>query len=457
MIDFFRCRAASICGSLATSLLALLPLGCGEDDAWPRPTQVEVALADLQPTVVRVSWHTDAPSVGYVEYGTDSAMALSTAFEVTPATEHSQLLLGLTADTAYSLRVVTWDGKQAGAGDVESVRTGVPSEKVPAFAASGHGFEGFAVEALRGERAGVALIDAAGAIVWYHAETSGKQPLRARLSADKTSILYNLQATEADSSPDSQLIRVMLDGSPGAALELGLPVRDFLELPDGKLAALVDDEHGDGVRSADIVELGDHGVITHVWSATDCFDPSEINSDAPGSAWLDANALDYVDAKDKAARAYYVGLAGFSSIVKVRPETGECDWVLGTLGKSLDFEPGATPFLHQSGFDAYGNRVLVFDSREAGDVSRVVEYEIDADAATATELGSYAAEDASYAGEVGSVTRQVDGGWLIGWGDAGRLELVQKGNSVWSVDGGGASFGYHSLADTLYLGDSRKP
>lgn len=456
MIDFLRCRAAGIHGSLV-AMLALLPLGCGEDDAWPRPAQVELALSELQPTVVKVSWHTDARSVGYVEYGTDAAMALSTALETTPATEHSQLLLGLTADTAYSLRVVTWDGKQAGASAVESVRTGALAAKLPAFAASGHGFEGFAVVPLQGENAGVALLDAAGDVVWYHAETSGKQPLRARLSADKTSILYNLSGADADSGPDSEIVRVMLDGSPGADLELGLPVRDFLELPDGKLAALVDGELGDGTRSADILELDEHGVRTHVWSATDCFDPAKTKGDAVGSAWVDANALDYVDAKDKAARAYYVGLAGFSSIVKVLPETAECAWVLGTLGKSLDFAPGATPFLHQSGFDAYGNRVLVFDNREAGDVARVVEYEIDAEAATATELGTYDAPDARYVGEVGSVTRQVDGGWLIGWGDSGQLELVQKGDSVWSLDGRGNSFGYHSLSDTLYFGDSRKP
>ena len=232
---------------------------------------------------------------------------------------------------------------------------------------------------------------------------------------------------------------------------------DFLELPDGTLAALTSEPGADGVRDDAIVEVDPAGHATKLWSVSDCFDPAQTSGDGNASAWAGANALDYVDAADPSERAYYVGLRNFSSIVKVLPETGECSWVLGTTAASLEFAAYTRAFAHQTGFDVYGNRALVMDNGAPSDASRVVEYELDLAAGTATERQSYVEPNGSNVGELGGATRLVDGKWFVDWAGLGRAELVKDGASVWQLSAEGGLFGYATLAETLYAAESRRP
>lgn len=445
-----RPRAALFAGIALLSLL-----GCGEADAVRRPADVRADVAEIA-TVVRVSWRTEVAMVGYVEYGPDPEIDWSTPLETQPSLEHSQLLLGLRGDTAYSFRVITWDGREAGASSVLSVHTGDIPGKLPTFSQSGTGLDQLVLLPLRGANPGVAIVDAMGEVVWYHLDASGLEPLRARLSADKSSVLYNeVSVDEPDEA--SAIVRVALDGSQERSIAVPFLGHDFLELPDGRLAALTAEPNADGVRDDSIVEVDRAGSVSKVWSVSDCFDPEQMPGDGSPSAWAYANALDYVDAAEPNERAYYVGLRNFSSIVKVLPETGECSWVLGATGATLDFAADTQAFARQSGFDVYGNRVLVMDNGVAQDSSRVVEYELDVAAGTATERESYFEPNGDNVGELGSATRLVDGKWFVDWADLGRAELVKDGTSVWQLSAEGALFGYHTLAETLYAADSRRP
>jgi hypothetical protein len=87
----------------------------------------------------------------------------------------------------------------------------------------------------------------------------------------------------------------------------------------------------------------------------------------------------------------------------------------------------------------------------------VVEYELDFAAETAIERQSYVEPNGSNVGELGSATRLVDGSWFVDWASLGRAELVDDGASVWQLSAEGALFGYHTLAETLYAADSRRP
>jgi len=431
-------------------------LGCGESDAWREPSDVRAELAPDMATIVQVSWRTDEPSVGYVEYGQELGLDFSTPLETTPSRSHSQLLLGLTADTPYSFRVVSWDGREAGASAIRSVRTGPLPSQLPAFEESGSGLEGFVLVPFQGKDAGVVILDADGRVVWYHQDTSGLKPFRARLSADMSSVLYNLANVEQASSEDSAIVRVALDGSAVSSIPVPFLAHDFLELPDGKLAALSVDWDENGVRGDTIVEVDMDGEVTQVWSAFDCFDPALHMGDDAANAWTYANALDYVDSDDAQESAYYVGLQNFGSIAKVQRETGECEWVLGTTAASLEFAEDAGPLVHPSGFDVYSNRLLVLDSGLPSEASRVVEYELDLDAGSVSERESYTEPNGEFI-ELGSVTRLVNGSWLVNWASAGRIELVKDGAAVWELSAENATLGYHVLTETLYLGDSRKP
>jgi hypothetical protein len=86
-----------------------------------------------------------------------------------------------------------------------------------------------------------------------------------------------------------------------------------------------------------------------------------------------------------------------------------------------------------------------------------VEYELDLDAGRVSELESYSEPSGAFTGDLGAATRLVDGSWLVNWASAGRIELVQDGTAVWELSAEHASLGYHTLAETLYAGDSRRP
>jgi hypothetical protein len=439
-------------------VVALLLLGCGESGAWQHPSAVRLELGPELATVVRVSWNTEAPTRGYVEYGSDGARQWSTPLETVPSRSHSQLLLGLHADTDYSVRVITWDGREAGASGVQQVRTGVLPRQLPSFDQTGEGLDGFVVLPLRSPNPGVVILDPAGQIVWYHLDESGLEPLRARLAADAQSVIYNVVSVDEASSEESAIIRVPLDGSASAATPVPFLAGDFVELPDGKLAALAVERRDDGLRSDSIVEIDTDGTTTKAWSALDCFDPAVTPGDDPTLGWTYANALTYVHSdSDPAAQSYYVGLRNFSSIVKVARGSGDCAWVLGSAGATLDFAKGVTPFVHQSGFDVYSNRVLVMDNGLPSGASRVVEYELDSEASSVTERATYGEPQEKFAGELGAATRLVDGSWFVNWASLGRLELVEKDTSLWQLSAADASFGYHTLAKTLYAGEGRRP
>jgi hypothetical protein len=269
-------------------------------------------------------------------------------------------------------------------------------------------------------------------------------------------VLYN-EVNVDEPSEASAIVRVALDGSSEHSLPVPFLTHDFLELPDGTLAALTGEPGPDGVRDDSIVEVDAHGNLTKVWSVSDCFGPAELPGDGSGNDGAYANALDYVDAADRADRAYYVGLRNFSSILKVLPETGECAWVLGTAGATLEFGENTAAFVHQTGFDVYGNRVLVMDNGAPSEPSRVVEYELDLAAETATARQSYVEPKGSNVGELGAATRLVDGSWFVDWASLGRAELVKDGASEWQLSAKGARFGYHTLLETLYAADSRRP
>ena len=440
--------------ALPASIALLSLLGCGESDVLRHPSEVRAELTADVATVVRVSWRSDVTTVGYVEYGPTPEMAWTTPLETTPSREHAQLLLGLQSDTPYSFRVVTWDGREAGASAVQSVHTGDIPAELPKFSQTGKGFEQLVVLPLRGASPGVVIVDARGEVVWYHLDASGLEPLRARLSVDKASVLYN-QVSLDEPSEASAIVRVALDGSEERSISVPFLGPDFLELPDGTLAALTSEPGADGVRDDAIVEVDPAGHTTKVWSVSDCFDAAQMPGD--GSASAGANALDYVDAADPSERAYYVGMRNFSSIVKVLPETGECSWVLGTTAATLEFAADTRAFAQQSGFDVYGSRALVMDNGAPTDASRVVEYELDLAAGTATERQSYVEPNGSNAGELGGATRLVDGKWFVDWASLGRAELVKDGASLWQLSAEDARFGYATLAETLYAADSRRP
>jgi hypothetical protein len=440
--------------TLALVLAAGLPAcGGGGGDAR-RPTNVAAEVAEQVATVVKVRWTTESPTTGYVEYGPTTTLGLRTPTETTAATTHSAMLLGLTADTPCYYRVVTTDGVGTVAGGTASIRTGSLPLGLPTITAKGTPQPGFIIVPVVGTAVAVIILNGNGDIVWYHTDQRQLDFYRARLARDGKSLLYNAAKISGDPSPSSELVRVAFDGTEISSTPIPYLAHDFVELPDGTLAALAfeyRDFQGTRIAGNKVVEVAPDGTQRTAWTSWDCFDPAVIQGDNIQQGWTFANALDY----DGAADVYYVGMRNFSSIARVNRQTRACEWVLGLGAPTLTFAAGAPRFLHEHQFQVRGNHVLLMDNDGApGNESRVLEYELDLTAQTATLVGSYTSSPSVYTFVFGEPLRFDDGSTFINWGAAGQMErLDPSGTSIWKLNTeAGVAFGFHTLADSLYSG-----
>src|SRR5690606_27254671 len=136
------------------------------------------------------------------------------------APAHTARLLGLTANTTYYYRVVTWVGSDAvaltpndaGASGIATLQTGAFPVAVPTFQVEGAGFNRVVVAPLVNANT-VVVLDAVGTVVWAYPDQSGLSITRARLSLDKGSVLYNAVGPQGVATPNSAVVRVPLDAS----------------------------------------------------------------------------------------------------------------------------------------------------------------------------------------------------------------------------------------------------
>lgn len=437
------------------AMLAPLAAGCGDSPDARRPSNIVAEVSDRIATVVVVRWTTEVATTGYVEFGPTQALGNRTPLETTATQNHAATLLGLTADTPHFYRAVAAEGGTAvAASAVVSVRTGNLPVGLPGLTRIGDGYDGFVVTPILGAITAITIINSAGEIVWYHMDERQLDFYRARLSVDGKSLLYNAAKISGEPSPESEIVRVSFDGSESSAIPVPLLAHDFVEHPDGTLAALAFEDRdvaGARVRGNRLVEIATDGRQRTVWTSWNCFDPVAVPGDDPQQGWTFANALDYDAAED----VYYVGMRNLSSIARINRASGACEWVLGQYGATLAFAPGAARFLHQHQFEVRGRRVLVMDNDGApGDESRVVEYELDLASMQASQVWTYVASPSVYTFVLGEPVRLDDGGTFVNWSAAGQMErLDPSGTRIWKLNtGAGFVFGFHTLAASLYEG-----
>ena len=421
---------------------ALLLCGCGEVEI----TDLEAVVSDTIPTVVTVSWTTDEPTLGSVEFGPDESYSMVTSSESGYATEHVAYLVGLPAETPASYRVLVEaeDGATSVANDI--VTTGTLSGDLPELTVSGDGHSGFLAVPLIGAFTGPTVIDAQGNLVWYWPETRELEVYRVRPSLDGRSMLYNAASVSGDPAEDSEIVRVALDGSEVSSVPISLLAHDFVEHPDGTLAAIVveyRDVDGETLRGDQIVEVAPDGTQTVVWSAWDCFDPAETEHGEVDFGWTFANALDYDPVED----VYYLGIRNFSSITRIPRSTFECEWVIGDIGATQGVT-GGTPFMHEHQFQMLDDGLVIFDNDGLpGMESRAVEYEVDLDAGTVEQVWSYTADPVIYSFVLGDVHRFDGGDTLVTWSTGGQIDRVDpSGELLWRLK---TELGYAVVDDTV--------
>jgi Arylsulfotransferase (ASST) len=400
-------------------------------------------------TIVTATWSTTDSTRAMVRYSFDGADY--EAPRGAPATSHSATLRGIPSDTDVEIWIELEDGTTS---ESVSVTTGTLPTEMPTMTVEGSGQSGFLLTPLLGGTVGPIVVDGLGNIVWYHVDDSGLDVYRARMQGSGDGIIYNAASVSGDPADDSRLIKVSWDGSTVEEVPVPLLAHDFVELDDGSIIAIVveygKDDAGAEVRGDSLVEILPDGTQTPIWSAWDCFDPDVEIGDDPELGWTFANALDYDPDED----AFLLSLRNFSSIIQIDRASGSCDWGLGGEAGTLDIDGDS--FLHEHQFDRTPTGIVVFDNSGAGsNASRAIEYTLDLDAGTATEVWSYKPVPSVYSFVLGDAHRYDDGDTLVTFSVAGEVNRVTAdGDAEWVMNTElGAALGFVDPQDDLYLED----
>jgi len=427
--------------------LTLALVGCtgGDDKLGVEVLSADVVLSPNVATVATLDWSVEAPVAATVRYGTDER-TFDVAVDAT-ATEHQTLLLGVPAATEITWSILDADGGLMATG---TYTTGALPTELPSVEVTGGGHDQFMLTPLIGATTAAVILSPEGKIVWYHLDDRGLDVYRVRLASDGSGVVYNAASVSGDPAEDSALVTVSWDGGTSEELAVPLLSHDFVELTDGTLGA-IGVKYGPGadgtdVRGDRIVEIAPDGTQTDIWTSWDCFDPTEYTGDDEELGWTFANAIDYVPESD----SYVLGLRNFSSILPV-DRAGACGSVIG--GEPSDYTFDGSRFRHQHQFQMIdADHLLVFDNDGAGaTTSRAIEYELDHDAMTATQVWDYTPDPKVYSFVLGDAERLDGGDTFVAFSVAGRLDRVSPdGELLWSVATGvGYAFGFVTLVPAL--------
>jgi len=180
------------------------------------------------------------------------------------------------------------------------------------------------------------------------------------------------------------------------------------------------------------------------WRASDHIPPNWCTHCNWNASLLDAyhhNAFQTLDGGD-----ILLCLRNMDMVARISRATGELVWACGGPFSDFEFTVAGSAFKHPHDAQLLdGNRLLLFDNGTGKNplVTRAVEYQLDFEAGTITELQEWVHPDGSYASSQGSVQRTEAGGILIGWGTAASDAF--GGGMVSEYDAEG------SLLGTLYF------
>ena len=449
----------------------LVPLGLLALTACASPLDVSLdyELSEVIPTVVTVSWAAEHPGAEEmrVEFGAGPSLDRSVGARLLDDGTCRATVLGLKPATTYRLRAVEVDSGTTYASDRLAVDTGpapadfpgLTVERPPGRSPAG----GFLVTSLLSNPSWAVILDEDGDPVWWHRpgdEWERSFVPRARLSADGVHMLYQASASALTGEDDDlvgerMLVRVALDGSAVETLPLAGSHHDFVELPDGRVAAVVSEVReveGEEVTGDRIAELDWEDGELASWSIWDHlpYEPEAITADDdPG--WTHANALDHDPGQD----TYTLSLRNLDAVLHIDRPTGEILWQLGGVHSDFDAALNVLPlFQRQHQFQHLDGSLLVFDNGTVDDMrSRAVEYAFEG---TGDDLGvqqvwTHVADPPLFSIGFGDVTRLPSEHTLITWASAGQVdEVTEDGALVWRLNAAmGAGFGYTTWVGSL--------
>lgn len=397
-------------------------------------------------TVLVATWTTNRECVGDVTYGVDGEAAFTTPPEPEPTLTHRRLLLNLPSnrDVSFTVRC-TETGDRADAEPATGSTSTLPAGLVDLTVEGtpDNGTDLLLMPTLGADTA-AAIFDLQGRVVWYHIEGQGMGVTRERLSVDGASVLYMVAEYGDEPEGDQAIVRTGFDGEELERYHIRTANHDFEELPDGTIAAVVNDTRAvDGVEYLGnaIEELEPDGTSTVVWSTFDAFDPiANPSRYADGDLWTHANAIDY----DAESDSYWLGMRNLDMLVKIDRSSSELTARVGGDDPTLPFAAGSEAFSGQHQFQWLSDGLLVFDNSPDDRVSHPVEYAFDAGRTTLIQRWAYYADPEIWNYALGDVERDAVGGTLVTYSPAGVVIQLNADDSVrWQMSSPlGTGFGY---------------
>lgn len=418
-------------------LLLALVAGC-----TPGPElEVEVEVCPV-PTSLILRWSTDEPGSAWVELPDGAATPPGPS-----TTLHEVLVTGLVAGSALDLLPVTEleDSTRVEAELVEVDVSPPPQELVTLEVQGAEAVSGLVLTTQYGPDASFVVVhDRQGQVVWWHTLPPSTNTLGAELAlaGGGLSFLYfdRLQAEDVGT-----VVQVDWCGSDEVLTPALLGHHDHVELADGSVAwlgletreaevegetllvtgdTILETPAGDGAQPDTVFDFFDD--YAEPWPASPEFQVEAYQTG--GRDWTRSNSLTFREAD----QTFFLMSRNLDALLAIERDTGEVRWQLG--GELGDFEIIGQPFDHGH-FSYYeGDRLLVFDNGDHREpqASRVVEYQVDEDQRTATEVWSVESED--YVKILGDATRLDDGHTLISWSTLGKLtEVDEQGEVVWEA------------------------
>ena len=434
------------------TLIILMVAGCdGNDIAPPRidpPVVQGSAVAsnsyNVLSAVVRASvLHADSVAVRYGEQDTPDRVTPA----VVPVLDSAVIpVLGLRAETRYTLQAVAYGDGAATQGTPLSFTTGSLPADLPSYAASGvapsPGYVVFAAGPY-----GI-VIDNTGRVVWYH-----------RFLPNGPGLNFQPQPTgrfvalppPSDPTQPGEWIEIDVLGNVtrtlGCLRGLRSRLHDLMTEPNGSYWVMCDETRQmdltatGGVAAARVMgtviqHVSGAGLLLFEWSA---FDHLAITDVEPGERagvnvnWTHANAFDF-DGHGN----LFVSFRNLSEITKIDTRTGEVVWRMGGRRNEFNFEGApALPFARQHGMRITGNdQLILLDNLgdPAGSKARRIAYN---DASRSAQLIASYSSAPEVIALLGGTTQQLDQGRaLVAFGNGGRVEEYDAtGRVVWRIEG----------------------
>lgn len=191
-----------------------------------------------------------------------------------------------------------------------------------------------------------------------------------------------------------------------------------------------------------IQELDGDGNVIFQWRSWDHLDLKDSYADLTQKVFdpIHVNSID-MDSDNN----LIVSVMAFGEIAKINRQTGEIIWIMGGRNNQFAFVNDSEGSAYAPQYFMYqhdvrridnGNILMIDDGQPSvRQWTRVVEYQIDETAKTATKVWQYRHTPDFYASSMGTAQRLPNGNTLIGWGQASSTSATKT--AVTEVDPSG--------------------